>query len=258
MKTGFLIFACFISALFLNMKMVEASDYRVISHSIAPFSIHSENKKVTGFAADLYSLVFQNVPQAPDRDHIYQATFKRLYADLQSTKRSIGLVVGKNAKREKLFKWVGPYLTIHLGVVGKKDNNTTIGSVEDLKKYKIATIENTAPEQALLNLGLKMNMFERDIYPKRILLKLHHDRVDLMAYPLQALSYLMQKEKITAFDYEEVFPIRKIQLYFAFSQDFKDEEIALFQRNLDSVMASDAYTELKKRYVLDGIQKYGD
>ena len=246
--------AAFLMSLLLATPVL-AGELRVMGHRIPPFSMHEENHIVSGFSAELFKAVHNGVTQEKSVS-IIPVTFNRLYSDLQNAKRTIGITVGRNAKREKLFQWVGPYLSVHLGVVGKKSRNFKIAKVDDLKGHRIATIKNTAPEQALLKMGLPEGAFVRDLYPERNIKKLQSDRVDFMAYPIEATSYLMIRNSIPANEYEEVFPLRTIKLYFAFSQDFTPEEIAAYQQQLDKALKSEKYHHLRKKYSLDEIQKY--
>ncbi|SCA56142.1 exported hypothetical protein [Candidatus Terasakiella magnetica] len=255
MRTPSLIIITLISVIFMGLQTAHAKDLRVLGHSVPPFSMH-ENNTVTGFSADLFQLVHTAVQDTQKKAPLIAVSFNRLYAEVSKSKRSIGLTVGRNAKREKLFQWVGPYLTVDLGLIAKKEKNFKITHINELTNYKIGTIQKTAPEQALIKKGLSLKAFTRDLYPKRNIQKLHKDRVDFIAYPLQATSYLMSRNKIDASLYEEVFPIRSIELYFAFSQDFKKEELALYQKKLDEIIASPAFEKLKSKYALSDIQKY--
>ncbi len=235
-----------------SASLASEENLRVLGHRVPPFSMHDEKGKVSGFSADLYKLVHEKI-YGSQNVSIIPVTFNRLYAELQNAEKRIGITVGRNTKREKLFHWVGPYLTIHLGVVGKKNKNAQVRSVEDFEGYTIATIENTAPEQALKKMGIAPSLLIRDLYPQRSLIRLDHDRVDFMAYPLQALSYLMSQNSIDADTYEEVFRIREIQLYFALSKDFTTAEVQTYQKALEEVLASPDFTKLKDKYALDGL-----
>jgi len=50
--------------------------------------------------------------------------------------------------------------------------------------------------------------------------------------------------------------LKKIDLYFAFSKDFSDEDIARYQSRLDNVLKSAEFQELRRKYALDSIQRH--
>ena len=236
-----------------------AGDIRILGHRVPPFSMHSENGKVSGFSSELFNLTFMGLPEFNPKgrnQHIIPVTFNRLYTELQQAEKRIGLTVGRNPTRAPMFKWVGPYIQLDLGVVAKKDRYFKIDKIDDFRGYKIGTIENTAPEQALLKLGLDKDILRRDLYPQRNLAKLQNNKIEFMAYPLQAISYLMKTNSIEANDYEEVFSLKKINLYFAFSKDFSDEDIARYQSRLDDVLKSEEFQKLRRKYALDSIQRH--
>lgn len=253
------IFSIVLSALMLAcVAMPERAhaDIRVYGHRVPPFSIHDGQGGVHGFSAELFHMVFDGMDEFGITPVITPVTFNRLYTGLQRAERRVGITVGRNAKREGLFKWVGPYLEISLGVIAKKSRRFKINTVADFMGYKIATVENTAPEQVLLKLGVAMDSLNRDLYPKRNVLKLESDRVDFFAYPLAGAAFLMAQHGVDPTEYEEVFPLRRIKLYFAFSKDFDDTQIVRYQRRLDEVLKTDAFQVLKAKYSLDAIQGY--
>ncbi len=233
-----------------------ASDLRVMGHRIPPFSMHDDQGGVVGFSAELFRAAFADFDGIGKNHYIIPVTFNRLYVDLQRAKRRVGITIGRNEKREKLFKWVGPYTSVHLGVIAKKDNHFHPETVQDFQGKTIATVEKTAPEQALKKMGVPEGVLQPGLYPLKALQKLTSGRADFMAYPLEGASYLMRQNNIDASDYEEVFRLRKIQLYFAFSQDISDSEIARYQRYLDDFLKTPAFHALKEKYVLDGIHKH--
>ncbi len=252
-KSAFII--TFVITAFISISTY-ATDMRVMGHRIPPFTMHETNGAVNGLSAELFQMVYQRITKSDKPHKIIPVTFKRLYTELTKAPRRVGITIGRNAKREKLFKWVGPYLNVNLGVIAKKKNQFKITNIDDLKRHKIATIENTAPEQALRKMGVPLTNLKRDLYPQKNIYQIHNDHVDLLAYPLQATSYLMKLNNIEATEYEEVFPLRKIDLYFAFSKDFRDEEIQTYQTALDLVLASNEFTELREKYALDEIATY--
>lgn len=77
-----------------------------------------------------------------------------------------------------------------------------------------------------------------------------------MAYPLESAAYMMLEEKVDPLEYEEVFPLETIDVYFVFSKSFPDEEIAFYQERLDQILGTDAVKALRTKYAVDSIQHY--
>lgn len=241
----------FLVALILLMpQLAKAESFRLMAQSVPPFSIHDEGGKVSGFSADLYALVFKDIPGAPPGSEIIPGTFKRIYADLQDQPRRAAILFGRTPQREALFKWVGPYMQTKLGVIAHKKHRFRFKSVADIGDRKISTIRNTAPEQGLLKLGLPADNLDQSLYPDNLIKKLAAGRTDLMAYPVASAMYLIRQNGFSPGDYETVLDIRRIDLYFAFSLDFSDREITAFQKRLDQIMTTEAFQDLKRQYGL--------
>ncbi|MDV7339258.1 ABC transporter substrate-binding protein [Terasakiella sp. A23] len=243
----------FVLFILLLKNSAFANDYRILAQPFPPFSIHSENKSVSGFSIDLFQLLLAATSKTHNYE-IFAVSFNRLYTELQKAERRVGIAVVKNKQREDLFHWVGPYLSIEIGVVGKTRGNFSVSSIDDLARYKVTTVKNAAPEQALKKLGFPVHQLDSSFDPNMNLLKLHNGRVPLMAHPLEAVSYMMGKSNIDAKEYEQVFSIRKVPLYFAFSKDFSETELNGFKEALKLVLFSSAYNKLAEKYNLYDIK----
>lgn len=208
-----------------------ADDIRILGQPFPPFSIHEKGKALTGFSVELLKLVFNEISDAPEKHKVIPVPFKRMYAEVQKAERRAGVALGRNQTRENHFKWVGPYTTVDMAVIAKKNREIIINSPEDFKGYKIATIQKTAAEQALLSLGVPAETFDGGYKPEATILKLQNDRVDFVAHTLQSLSYMIRKLDLNLDEYEEVYHIKELELFFVFSKDFSDLEIEAYQRN---------------------------
>lgn len=162
-----LIVMCVLVAWGMKPSSVKAEDIRVLGHVVPPFTMHDANGQVYGFSRELLTLAFAGVGNFAQDPDILPVTFNRLYVELQTRDRQVGLAMGRNDVREGDFKWVGPYITVRLGVIAKKSRHFKIKSLADFAGAQIGVVDRAAPMEVLKRLGVDEAILSPDIYPKR-------------------------------------------------------------------------------------------
>lgn len=227
-----------------------AEEFRILGQPFPPFSMHEEGK-VTGFSMDLLREVFAEAGFDITKSKIIPVPFKRLYVEVSKAERRIGLAVGMNEERLPLFKWVGPYYRVPIGMIGKRSKDYEISDFEDLLAHRVGTQLNTMPEQTLIARGFPVSQIDRSTNPDESLHKLMNERIDMTAQSIPSLAYVMQSKGVDTKDYINYFTLRDMQLYFVISPTIADHERIQLQVALDRVMRKPVYLKLIEKYKLD-------
>lgn len=221
---------------------------RIMSQHLPPFSVHGPDGEVSGFSVDLFHILEDRVEPREGKTPVVAVTMERLFKETQNGSHSIALAVGRNEKREKWAQWVGPYMTLEIGLIAKKGHSHKVTSVADLVMVKVGVVKNAVPEISLLKQGINPSVLRSDLYPQYSLQKLAAGRIDYMGYPLESAAALMIAHNLNPLDYEEVFRITEVDLYFVFSLDFPRQGVARYQKALEEFLKTPEYEELQEKY----------
>jgi polar amino acid transport system substrate-binding protein len=127
-----------------------------------------------------------------------------------------------------------------MGLVALKTNRIKLHSIGDANEYRIGTIRDGAPEQLVLAAGIDENNLERIASPEANIKKLHAGRIDLFAFSVPSTRYLMIKLGMDPDEYESVYTLKQVDLYYAFHKDTDDQLIHTLNRTLQEMKQSDA------------------
>lgn len=221
---------------------------RIMSQHLPPFSVHGPEGTVSGFSVDLFHILEDKVEPREGKSPVVAVTMERLFNETKNGGHHIALAVGRNEKREKWAQWVGPYMTLEIGLIAKKGRQHKVRSVADLATAKIGVVKNTIPEITLLKDGINPAALLADLYPQYSLQKLAAGRIDYMGYPLESAAALMVAHDLNPLEYEEVFRITEVELYFVFSLDFPKDAVETYQKALEAFLKTSEYMELKQKY----------
>ena len=198
------------------------------------------DEKIQGIAVDILSAITKGTEYQVTADEIEMIPWARGYKIVQTTPGTCLFSMGRTEEREKQFKWVGPFIELSIGLIAKKSNHITINSIEDLPAYRIGTIRDGAPEQLLVAAGYPANKVERVTKPEQNIKKLARNRIDLLAFNTDSTRYTMTHMGLNPDDYETVFSLKNIWLYYAFNKETDDTIIKELNRSLDQLEKADA------------------
>lgn len=196
--------------------------------------------EIRGIAVDLLIAITEKSAHPVTSEDIEMIPWARGYKIVQTTPGTALFSMGRTEQREKQFKWVGPISELTIGLMAKKSNNIAINSIEDLAAYRIGTIRDGAPEQLLVTAGYPANKVERVTKPEQNIKKLVIDRIDMLAFNTDSTRYSMKHMGLNSEDYETVFSLKKIKLYYAFNKDTDDATIDRLNLALDQLKKVDA------------------
>ena len=201
----------------LSLALV-AQTFTVYTEHLPPFN-YLENNQVVGSSTQLLEKLLQERGHKIAQAKINLTSWARGYHEVLYTPHTILYSMARTPEREHLFKWVGPINTLSIGLIAKKSSHVAISKPECLHNYTIAVMHDTAAEKLLLERGMKAEKLERFSNVTSQLKKLHEGRVDAMAFGIEAMYTMLEKEGINPLEYETVYILSKSELYFAFHKE---------------------------------------
>lgn len=225
--------------LFLGLlcSLLQAIVFKVYTEQLPPYN-YMEDGKVLGRSTELLKELFEKTGHTIYQNNINLTAWSRGYHEAQNTKNTLIYSVARTPERENIFKWVGPIDKLAVGLVAKKSSHISIKTTESFNNYTIGVMHDTAAEMMLLNLGLKISDLERFSNPQAQLKKLAEGRIDMVAFGVEGLYFMLKDAGFNPSDYETVYILKEADLYFAFHKDTDDGLIAQLNTTLKSIQKS--------------------
>lgn len=218
----------------LLCSFLQAQTFTIYTEQLPPYNF-LENGKVVGSSTQLLKELLEKTGHKIYRDTIELVPWSRGYHEAQNTEGTILYSVARTLERENLFKWVGPINQLTVGLVAKKSLMAKNLTPTCLANYTIGVMHDTAAESMLLNLGIKITDLERFSNPQSQLKKLKDGRVDMVAFGVEGLYFMIKDAGFNPADYETVYVLKEADLYFAFHKDTDDELIMQLNKTLKSI-----------------------
>lgn len=213
---------------------------RILGNSTPP--LHTNvNGVLTGFSIDLLSVMFDRQGRLLHTCDLIALPFVRGLEMLKERPNQIMVGVARTEDRETNYKWVGPYFNVSMSLIAKKEHQIQVRYLTDLVAYRIGTLRGSAPEAILLKSGLGESTLTRVGQPRQGLLMLMADRVDIMAHVFLPFTHELQAMNRDPADYEEVFLLDTVELYFALPVLDSNEMVDQLQETLEEIQAEDGY-----------------
>jgi polar amino acid transport system substrate-binding protein len=225
---------CILLLFFLCLSL-HAEVFKVYTEQNPPYNF-LENGKVKGQSTLLLEKLFQKSGHQIFDNNIYLLPWTIGYHEVLNKKNTMLYSMARIPEREALFRWVGPIGKMTLGVVAKKSRHMIISTPDALHSYKIATIPGTSTEKALLQVGFHVEEFDRFANLSSQLKKLKENRVDAIAFGVEAVWQLLQEMGNDLSEYEVVYVLKESDLYFAFSKETNVKLIAELNETLKNLL----------------------
>lgn len=211
-----------------------AQTFYVYTEQLPPFN-YMENDKVVGSSTALLEEMFKKSGHSIAQGKVVLTSWARGYHEALNTPNTVIFSTARTPERENLFKWVGPINKLTIGLIAKKSEKIEIKSPACLNNYTIAVMHETAAESILLSTGVKPENLERFSNPASQMRKLQNDRVEMMAFSVEAMHMLLKEHGMNPSDYETVYVLKESDLYFAFHKDTDDAIIKAFNDILKTI-----------------------
>lgn len=233
---GLLILACLASACWPSPALAESVLF--YADDLPPYIQLHKQGPPTGFAVELLWEVVREAGVPEDDIVIERSNWARAVYSVHAVPGTALLCLAKLPERIDMYKWVGPIDSMEVGVFAAGDTKTVIEKEEDIFRYRIGVVRNTALRLALIEAypGIEDNLVEvRGIETQ--LKMLREGRVDLIAQALLGSRRMMPRHGMRPEDYPLVRQLEPLQMYFGFNTSVSDAFIARLQEALDRLKA---------------------
>ncbi len=217
-----------------------ATTLHLTTESAPPSSILRDGK-VVGHATEKLELMMKRAGVTVDIDML---PWQRAYGLALRRPDTCVYDTTRTPEREALFKWVGPIARSDWILYGDAERNLKLDTLDDAKRYKIATYLGDASEHFLRARGFKVESVANDaLNPAKLLSK----RVDLWAATPVRAAMLMARSDATG----KIVPLlvyNKVQLWLACNPALPTPLIEQFNSILDEMRRDGSAKAIEDRY----------
>ena len=235
----------------LALRAFAVEDIRIVTEELPPYNM-TQDGRLTGMSTEVVQAVLKEMGvSAP----IQSMPWARAYDMALNAENVLIYSITRTPQREKLFKWVGNIAPVHWYLFANPGTAIRLDTLNDARKYQIATVKEDAGEQYLLSQGFLIgkNLQSSNKYQYNYD-KLKLGRVDLwISIELTAL-YLMRQ----AGDNPEKVAVRALKLpaldgehglNMAFSLKTPDALVERFRKALQTVYRNGTYDAILKKWL---------
>nr|WP_321514048.1 ABC transporter substrate-binding protein [uncultured Pseudodesulfovibrio sp.] len=236
-------------------KAVDCPELTGYIGQLPPFNYQDKTGEIHGIAVDALLIISERAGCPILKKKLEFIPFPRAVHDVQYTPSKLVFALAMTPERRDKYQWVGPFDSVSSGLIAKKSRKIRIKSIKDLSKYVVGTIRNSAPADFLHNtLGKGCGQIVSLPTNRQQFEMLELERVDLITQSSIAAPRILAELGMDSDEYEMVYVLRNIQLYYAFSKDVDPVLIKRFNEELvnlkkTSKSGSSEYDSIVKRYV---------
>ena len=218
-----------------------------ITEQFPPFNFQEEGQ-LKGLSVDLLDRMLDRMGMTLNRSSIKLLAWDAGYQIALENNNTVLFSTARLSERESSFKWVGPINPTRVVLFAMKDKAINISSPEDLKKYKIGVIHNSAEELLAIKAGLDPKELVVENNSNTLMKFLEDGTIDTWAYAEIPGMWLLDRYGIKTSQYKTVFDLgNDFELYYAFNKDTPDSLVHAFQHALN---------QTKQELDLDGLNDY--
>lgn len=182
----------------------------VYTFDIPPYTIHDQGN----FSGAAYEIIRAVFSRAKVPCTVKLLPFSRAYRTTQSSRDTFVFPLIKMAKRENDFEWIGTITPSPMSVFALASRtDIRICTLDDMRKYRIGTVQNDSRERYLLDHAFPLGSMQRlsgtDPYERNIR-KLAMGRIDLLPMPDYVFYYLCRKTGTDPKIFQKVFRFEEL------------------------------------------------
>ena len=212
----------------------DSEDILYLTEEYPPFN-YSDGGRLRGIAVDVLDSLLGKMNQSLIRENIRVYPWARGYHLAQTQPGTVLFSTTRTPEREPLFKWVGPIATNRVVLTARKDRLISVRSPDDLKGLTLGVIRDDIAEQLLRQAGVDPKQLDIVGEADANVKKLNKGRIDAWAYGEPVARWFIKKNGYDPTEYETVYVLREIDLYYAFHKTTPDQLIGKFQKTLDAL-----------------------
>ncbi len=212
----------------------------------SPPGSYVRSGRPAGFSVDLVREILRRLKQP---DTITVVPWSRGYTLAQNAPNVVLFATTRLAQREKQFHWVGPLYSQTWAFYGRKRGGLRIASLKQAREVeRIGTYRKDAKQQYLQALGFEnLVSANRNISNIRRLLD---GKLDLWVSSDFNMPYLVRQAGFDPGQLEQVYAIRKVSNYIAFSRGTPLAVIRDWQRCLEEIKKDGTYMRIARKHAI--------
>lgn len=198
---------------------------RVVTSTFPPFS-YVEDGTAKGIAVERARHIFADIGISPNIE-VYP--WARAYTIAEQEPNTLIFSMGRNEKREKLFKWVGEIAGFDVHIYrSNRRQDLNISSITELKRHKVLGLIKDIKSDCLISRGIDVATVRSEEIAVRMILA---GRADLMPSDRNAMDYRLEKMGLGPDAMVPVLAVEELSnpLYAAFNKDTADSIVERFR-----------------------------
>ena len=168
-----------------------------------------------GYSIDLLEMLFKDAGMHLDRKTILFPPWARVLNSVATTPGTLLVGVARTAAREPDYCWVGPFATLKLGLIARKDRALRVHGDEDIRKLSIAVVKDSGPMLILRDEhGLAVDAMELVVSDANQFRMLRAGRVDAVTHASLSAPLVLRTLGDDPARYEMIHVLRSVDLYY--------------------------------------------
>jgi polar amino acid transport system substrate-binding protein len=236
---------------------LHALDLTIYTEEFPPFN-YTQKGKVTGVSTEVVEKMMATTDY---RIRIKSLPWSDAYERAQKEENTLIYSISRNAKREKLFKWIGVVTptTYSVKALTTRDD-IAINSLEDMKSYRIGTNVDDVMELWLIDKGFSVSNFTRTTGKYSVIQNfknLLNKQIDLWPAPDAVAFYVARDQGHSNPDavMQSVFKIQELSggFYIAGSLATSDSVIDAIRSAMQKFKKTDDYYKILAHWGVDAM-----
>jgi polar amino acid transport system substrate-binding protein len=224
---------------------------RVVTEELPPYNM-TENGEVTGLSTEIVQTVMQ---RANVQARIEVLPWARAYDLAMHNDNVLIYSIARTAEREHLFKWIGAIAPTRWYMFSLADRPIQLNSLDDARRYHIATVNQDVGEQYLIAHGFQVGkeLQSSSTYENNYR-KLKVDHVELwISNELNAINLMRKNGDDPATMMVRSLPLPELSsengLYMAASPGTSDALVERLRAELARIRQDGTYAAIQKKWL---------
>jgi polar amino acid transport system substrate-binding protein len=228
-----------------------ADELRVVTEELPPYNM-SRDGQITGLSTEVVRAVLK---EAGVQAEIQSMPWARAYDLALHSENVLIYSIMHTPQRDKLFKWVGVIAPTRWYLFSRADKPVHLATLDDARRYQIATVNEDAGEQYLVNKGFVLGrQLQSSSKYEHNYDKLRLGRVDLwVANELNAFYLARQAGEDPAQVLQAALPLPDMSptggLEMACSLQTPDAVVERLRKALETLKKNGSHERIQKKWL---------
>lgn len=213
---------------------------------IYPPSSFYKDEQLTGISVEVIKAIWQDLGLRERQ--VYVVPWARGYKEVSTKMRTVLFATSKTKARAPLFKWVGPIFSVDYLLIARKGVRKPVHSLSFLYDSSVVVIRDDITADVLAETDFPASRVVAASHMEQAVEMFNNQRVELLAISNSGLANAIKQGLIDEQAINQVFLLKTVKDYFAFSNDVPDQVVEAFQNSLERIAPK--HQQLKAKYNL--------